>query len=214
LQTIGEIDEGERRLTLEYLDADFEEKTRQAFKYLNRFMLLLWRLGLGYWFRWPQIFGCIMVITHRGRKSGMLRRTPVNFTRIGEDLFCTAAYGSQADWYRNILQDPDVEVWLPDGWWKGIAQDQTETENGGEILRKVLIGSGFAAKAFGLDPYKLSDQELEKLLEKYRLIRIVRTEARTGVGGPGDLAWIWPILSMLVLPILLIRRRSRTKQRT
>ncbi len=190
---------------------NFENTTRIAFKYLNRLMLLLWRLGLGYWFRWPQAFGCIMVIIHRGRKTGMLRRTPVNFAMVGDDLFCTAAYGAQADWYRNILQDPNVEVWLPDGWWKGVAEDQTESENGTEILRKVLIGSGFAARVFGLNPHELSDKQLESLLNKYRLIRIQLFEARTGSGGPGDLAWIWPVVTFLLLPILLFQRKSKER---
>jgi deazaflavin-dependent oxidoreductase (nitroreductase family) len=188
---------------------DFEEKTRQAFKILNRFMLFLWRLGLGFWFRWPQAFGCIMVITHRGRKTGLLRRTPVNFAKSGDDLYCTAAYGTQADWYRNIHQNPHVEVWLPNGWWKGIAEDVTEVENGTEILRSVLIASGFAARFFGLNPHELSDDQVEKLLIKYRLIRIRRTEPRTGPGGPADLAWIWPVMTLILLPMLLIRRRSK-----
>ncbi|OGO19151.1 MAG: hypothetical protein A2Z14_03255 [Chloroflexi bacterium RBG_16_48_8] len=190
-------------------ESDFKEETRYFFKYLNRFMLFLWRLGLGYWFRWPQAFGCIMVISHRGRKTGFLRRTPVNYAMIKEDLFCTAAYGARADWYRNILQDPRVEVWLPDGWWKGIAEDATNLDNATDVLRKVLIGSGFAARAFGINPYKLSNKDLERLLKKYRLVRIHRTEAQNGPGGPGDLAWIWPVIAMLLLPILFIRKKSR-----
>jgi deazaflavin-dependent oxidoreductase (nitroreductase family) len=188
---------------------NFEKKTRFAFKYLNRLMLFLWRLGLGYWFRWPQAFGRIMVITHRGRKTGQRRRTPVNFARVGDDLFCTAAYGARADWYLNILENPDVEIWSPEGWWEGITEDVTEVENAAEILRKVLIGSGFAARLFGLNPYKISEKGLENLLIKYRLIRIRLTRACTGPGGPGDLAWIWPIVTFLLLPILLNQRKTR-----
>jgi deazaflavin-dependent oxidoreductase (nitroreductase family) len=154
-----------------------------------------------------------MVITHRGRKTGMFRRTPVNFAMVGNDLYCTAAYGTQADWYRNILQDPQVEVWLPDGWWKGIAEDRTESENGTEILRRVLIGSGFAARVFGLNPNDLSEEQLKSLLLKYRLIRIQLLEARTGPGGPGDLAWIWPVITFLLVPILFYQKKSRGRTR-
>jgi deazaflavin-dependent oxidoreductase (nitroreductase family) len=188
---------------------DFENKMLYAFKYLNRLMLLLWRLGLGHWFRWPQAFGCIMVIIHRGRKTGQQHQTPVNFARVEDDLFCTAAYGARADWYLNILENPQVEIWSPDGWWEGVAEDVTEVENAAEILRKVLIGSGFAARFFGLNPYKLSEHELENLLSKYRLIRIQLTQARTGPGGPGDLAWIWPIVTFFLLLIFLYPRKAR-----
>lgn len=150
-----------------------------------------------------------MVITHRGRKTGLLRRTPVNFAMVGDDIFCTAGFGPKSDWYRNILKDPHVEIWLPDGWWNGTAEDVTDIDNATDILRKVLIGSGVAARVFGLNPYELSGHELERLLISYRLIRIRRTEARTGPGGPGDLAWIWQVIAMLLLPMLLIRKKSR-----
>jgi deazaflavin-dependent oxidoreductase (nitroreductase family) len=198
-------------LTLSH--ADFEEKTRQAFKILNRFMLFFWRLGLGFWFKWPRAFGCIMVIIHRGRKTGLLRRTPVNFAMVENDLFCTAAYGAEADWYKNILADPNVEVWLPDGWWRGIAEDVTDAENASQILRQVLIGSGFAARVFGLNPYELSEDQLDTIRRKYRLIRIHRTEAMTGSGGPGDLAWLWQLASMFLLLILLFRKKSHPSKK-
>ena len=47
---------------------EVEIKLRQSFKQLNKFMLLMWRLGFGRWFNvWPEGFGQIMVITHTGR---------------------------------------------------------------------------------------------------------------------------------------------------
>lgn len=47
-----------------------EEQLRQAFKYLNRVMVPLWRLGLGPLINiWPSVGGQIMVIMHIGRKS-------------------------------------------------------------------------------------------------------------------------------------------------
>lgn len=86
---------------------------RQAFKILNRFMLLQWRLGLGGFVNfWPAVIGCIMVITHRGRKSGLLRRTPVNYAIVDGDINCTAGFGEVSDGYRNLRADPHVQVWL------------------------------------------------------------------------------------------------------
>ncbi len=76
------------------------------------------------------------------------------------------------------------------------------------LLRKVLIASGFAAYAAGIDPLRLSDAELEAVTGSYRLVRIRRTAALTGPGGPGDLAWVWPLATFLLLP-LAFRRRKR-----
>jgi deazaflavin-dependent oxidoreductase (nitroreductase family) len=191
-------------------EPEFEVKLRQSFKQLNKFMLLIWRLGLGPWINiWPQGFGRIMVVTHKGRKTGLRRQTPVNYTIIDDDIYCVAGFGEIADWYKNMLKDPNVEIWLPDGWWAGIAEDISDSENRHQIMREVLIASGFAAPLFGLDPKTLSESALVKATQTYRLVRISRTEARTGPDGPGDLCWVWPLATFLLLPLALSRRRKR-----
>jgi len=184
------------------------ENTRQVFRQLNHFMLLLWRLGLGGWVNlWPQVGGRIMVLTHIGRKTGQKRRTPVNYTLSDGDVYCVAGFGRVSDWYRNLKANPAVEVWLPQGWWAGYAEEVTEAEARAGLIRQVLIASGFAAYAAGLDPVQMSDAELLAATADYRLIRIRRTEACTGAGGPGDLAWLWPITTFGLLAAGLVRRR-------
>ena len=55
----------------------------------------------------------------------------------------------------------------------------------------------------------MTNAELEAVTVDYRLIHIRRTEARTGRGGPGDLAWVWPLATLILLPLVLFRRRKR-----
>lgn len=183
------------------------------FRVLNRFMILMWRLGLGPFLNgWPKVLGRYMVITHVGRKSGLKRRTPVNYALVDGVIYCTAGFGAKADWYRNMVANPHVEVWLPDGWWLGAAEEVLEPEIRLKLLRQVLIGSGFASFAAGIDPYKISDSDLQKAAADYRLLRIRRTDARTGAGGPGELAWVWPLAVMLMLPLVLFLLRARFKR--
>jgi deazaflavin-dependent oxidoreductase (nitroreductase family) len=190
-------------------DPRLEEQLRQGFKYLNRFMLLMWRLGLGPLLNMgPVMAGRYMIITHTGRKSGMKRRTPVNYALVDDEVYCTAGFGGVSDWYRNIIANPQVEVWLPDGWYAGIAEEVTHPEARLPLLREVLIGSGFAAYAAGLDPKQMTDQELEATTKEYRLIHIRRVAARTGKDGPGDLVWVWPLVVMILLPLVFFRRSS------
>jgi deazaflavin-dependent oxidoreductase (nitroreductase family) len=186
------------------------DRLRQAFKLLNRFMMLLWQLGLGSLVNaWPSVGGRIMVLTHTGRKTGLRRRTPVNYAIIAGDIYCTAGFGSVSDWYRNIKADPSVEVWLPDGWWAGTAEEVTGGEGHLSHMRQVLVASGFAALVAGINPHTIRDAELAQATNDYHLIRIRRQEARTGVDGPGKLAWIWPLATtVLFLRALRPRRRN------
>ena len=186
------------------------ENLRQMFKQMNKFMLLMWRLGLGSWLNfWPDVGGRIMVITHTGRKTGLKRRTPVNYALVEGELYCTAGFGPMSDWYRNLKAHSQVEVWLPEGWWAGVAEEITDPQGRLPLLRQVLIASGFAAPMFGIYPKTMTDAELEAVTTDYRLIHIRRTEARTGPNGPGDLAWIWPLATMILLPLALVWRRRK-----
>ncbi len=188
-------------------DPQLLEKLRRSFKYFNRFMVGMWRLGMGPYVNWsPDVSGRVMVITHIGRKSGVKRQTPVNYDIVDGEIYCTAGFGSVSDWYRNILKNPQVEVWLPDGWWCGIAEDVSDSPDRLYLLRRVIRASGLAGYMFGLDARKMSDEEFDRATVPYRLVHIQRAEARTGSGGPGDLAWVWPLATMILLPLVLFRR--------
>jgi deazaflavin-dependent oxidoreductase (nitroreductase family) len=190
-----------------------DEFLRQVFKVANRFMVLLFRLGLGGWGNGPQT-SQVMVLVHKGRKSGQLRRTPVNFAEVEGDLYCTAAYGERADWYRNLKADPQVEVWLPNGWYAGQAEEvPLDDPQHAALMRQVLIASGFAASLFaGIDPQTISEAELAEITASYRLLRIRRTAARTGPGGPNDLAWVWPAATFVLGGLLLLNGRQKPRK--
>lgn len=187
---------------------DAQERMRQGFKCFNRVMLTLWRLGLGAWINlWPSLGGRIMVIVHRGRKTGKRYQTPVNYAIVDGELYCVAGFGGISDWYRNVTANPEVEVWLPDGWWAGVAEEVSDARIRLPLLRQVLINSGLAARLAGLYPATMSDEALRQATADYRLIHIRRTQARTGPGGPGELAWIWPLATFVLLWRLISRRR-------
>ena len=205
---ISSLEEGEST----DMDPRLESFLRRVFKGFNPFMLLMWRLGLGNWLNDPKYGGQIMVIVHVGRKSGLRRQTPVNFAIVDGELYCTAGFGRISDWYRNIRVQPKVEVWLPHGRWMGEVEDVTDAQDYAHLMRKVLIGSGFAARMAGLDPKLISDEELIAATKGYRLLHIRRTRAATGPGGPGDLAWIWPITTFSLLILIWMIRPFRRKR--
>ena len=71
----------------------------------------------------------------------------------------------------------------------------------------VIKASGAVGPALGVDADQMSDEELDRVTKAYRLIRIRRTTARTGPGGPGDLDWVWPLSTFVLITMLLFRRR-------
>ncbi len=190
------------------MDPEFAQSLRQGFKHLNRFMLLMWRIGLGPTLSaWPDVGGRIMVLVHTGRKSGRRRYAPLNYAIVDGDVYCTAGFGHISDWYRNATANPSVEVWLPEGWWAGQVEEVSDSPDRLRLLRETLIGSGAVAPLFGIHPRTMSDEELDAVTADYRLLRIRRTAACTGQGGPGELAWIWPVTTMILLPLALRRRK-------
>jgi deazaflavin-dependent oxidoreductase (nitroreductase family) len=181
---------------------------RVFFRYFNRFMLIMWRLGLDRWMSfWPSGFGQYMVINHTGRKSGQLRKTPVNFAEVSGEIYCVAGVGRISDWYQNLLADPNVEVWLPDSRWSGVAEMVPITIETLPVLREVLRCSGFAGRLAGIYP-EITDNNLLSVCKDYGLIHIIRKQPRTGKGGPGDLAWIWPLAVMVMFPLISRKKKK------
>lgn len=208
---MAEVNElqGERKLKLDKfmstITPQTEKKLRQYFRTFNRFMLLMWRLGLGRWINfWPEGTGRIMVIQHIGRKTGMVRQTPVNYAAVNGEIYCTAGFGSVSHWYRNLLANPNVEIWLPNGRFHAHTSDITDDPDTLPLLRQVLINSGFAATAVGITPQNMSDEELAAVTANYRLLRFTPLQP---AAGKADLVWVWPITALLLLASLWFKRR-------
>lgn len=186
-----------------------EARLRGTFKYFNRFMILLWRLGLGGWVNgWPAVGGRILVLTHEGRRSKLRRRTPLNYAEVAGELYCVAGFGPTADWYRNVLTNPRVEIWLPNGSWQGLAEDLTGSADSLTLIRAVLRNSGFAAYAAGINPWQISDEALCQATQEYRLVHVQRLDSMATASFT-DLAWVWPMTTFaLLLYLVSIAKRG------
>ena len=75
-------------------------------------MIPIHRAGLGAWLGSP-IGGCMLLLRVRGRKSGIVRETPLNYLVADGSVWIVAGFGPATEWYRNLLADPAVEVVLP-----------------------------------------------------------------------------------------------------
>ena len=87
---------------------DFKQKPTGTFKHILHAPVWLFRARLGF------IFGKrIVMLEHIGRRSGKLRRTPLEVVKRDEDAYtlCSGT-GSNADWYRNIRNQPATALWV------------------------------------------------------------------------------------------------------
>ncbi len=57
----------------------------------------------------------VLFVITTGRKSGLPRTTPLQYEEMNGAWHVASARGLEADWVKNILKNPDVEV-----DWKGI----------------------------------------------------------------------------------------------
>jgi deazaflavin-dependent oxidoreductase (nitroreductase family) len=190
------------------------ETVRRGFNLMNQGMVPLWRLGLGRVMNgWPEVAGRMLVLEHVGRRSGTDYRTPVNFATAGGDLYCLAACGEKTHWYRNSLAAAEIAVWLPDGRWVASVEDASDEPGRLDVMRQVLIDSGFAARLIGLEPHQMSDEDLDQATSTYRLLRIHPLRKEASEDGPGSLVWVWAfgaiVATLSVLSWRLLGRMMR-----
>ena len=66
--------------------------------------------------------GLVLLLTTTGRKSGLPRQTRLQYEKGEGVIYVAAARGQQADWFRNILANPHVEVQFGGQTLRGLAE--------------------------------------------------------------------------------------------
>jgi deazaflavin-dependent oxidoreductase (nitroreductase family) len=169
----------------------------KIFWFFNKFFMVpLFRLGLGPLFGNP-FWGYMMVLKVTGRKSGKTRFAPVNYAILNGNVYCLAGRGQLADWYRNMIANPNIEVILPSGTIAGVVDEVPDSPERTITLRKVLKAGGFAGFMLGLNPFTASDDELTTAANGLPVMRIKPTGIGSGASDYGGWVWI-AILALLI----------------
>ncbi len=74
---------------------------------LFKIPLFFYKIGLG-----PLIGDKILILTTTGRKTGLARKTPLEYTyALDRNTYTlTAAWGGTSDWFRNLVANPNVHI--------------------------------------------------------------------------------------------------------
>jgi len=114
--------------------AALEKRPNALLKFFFKFPVWLHKMGFGGWER--MIGAQWMLLTTVGRKSGKPREAMVDvmdYNKAADTYYIEAAYGSRADWYRNIQANPHFEAQVGRRKFHATAETLTN-ENAGEMI--------------------------------------------------------------------------------
>ena len=95
----------------------------------NNVMKILYAIGLG-----PLVGRLVLLLTTTGRKTGLPRVTPLQYEEIDGAIYLGSSRGQKADWFRNILADPHVEVRVKSRRFHGLAETVTDPSRIADFL--------------------------------------------------------------------------------
>jgi len=159
-------------------DPKAKKRFQSGFKFANRILTPLYKIGL-----LPLIgFGKLaLLLTTRGRKSGKLRYTPIGYFRYNNIVHIISGWGTQANWYKNILAYPDdVRVQVGFHHFHARAELVQDREELRQMMKWLVKNhtSGPEGKAMGWDP-KRDDPETADFSGMFEKMAIVRLLERT-----------------------------------
>lgn len=173
-------------------------------KAMFKWPIHLWRLGLA-----PIIGHNMVLITHTGRKTGLPRRTMTELHLKNGRKYAPCAFGTRAQWFRNIQADPRVTIQTAAGTESVFSTRITSDE---EILalmdythpiNRIMI-------LRYMDALDIEPTPEDILAKKDRIywIRFDPTDEPTPPPLPADLVWLWPAALILLVVLWLLARNK------
>jgi deazaflavin-dependent oxidoreductase (nitroreductase family) len=109
---------------------DFQNLPLATLRKIKRPPQVAYALGLGRF-----IGRLVLLLTTTGRKTGLPRVTPLQYEEIDGMIYIGSARGQQADWYKNILANPRVQVRVKNRRFAGLAETSTNPERIADFLQ-------------------------------------------------------------------------------
>lgn len=188
----------------------------RVFKAINRwFMLPAHHAGLGPWVSSP-FGGWVLLLRVRGRKSGVIRETPLNYIIEGGAVWVMAGFGQRTEWYRNLLADPAVEVHLPGRRFACRAEEVLDPAVRDRVIPRLTRSAGIPGMLVVPTPWIAPDEAISDATAFVPLIRIRSRDGTPIVSGPDDPgghAWVWRQGILLVASLATWRVAAKVLRR-
>ena len=147
-----------------------------------RFPFILWR-AISRLKRWvlsrdgskSKAANKVLVLTTIGRKSGQPRSTPLQYVEVEGVYYVASARGTKADWYRNLVACPKVNVQVGDKHFSAVANPITDSGQIADFLElRLMRHPRFMSAMLRLEglPPRYSRIDLEKFAERLAVVAL------------------------------------------
>lgn len=160
-------------------------------KYLYKTPILLYRMGLG-----KLIGRLFMIMTTTGRKSGLPRRTAIEYHQYNGRKYVMVGW-TQSDWYKNIRANPLMTIQTADGA-EPVQAHVVESVEEREQAWKVAEHSPGIQMAMHLSGAQLTRDEFVAQKDRFVLITFDPTDEATPLPLEADLKWMPPVILNIV----------------
>jgi len=152
----------------------FEKRPNVLLKFFFKAPLFMHKLGLG---GWERLIGAQwMLIATIGRKTGKRHETLVDvmdYDRSTDTYYIEAAYGSRADWFKNIKSNPIFEAQVGRRKFKASAEELTEKDTGELLVQFFRSKPVYTRSVMAMVGMKFKDEnELREIGKNLTLLAI------------------------------------------
>jgi deazaflavin-dependent oxidoreductase (nitroreductase family) len=116
----------------------------------------------------------VLLLTTVGRKSGLPRVTPLQFEQMDDEIYIVSARGDQADWFKNILANPQARVQIGDRQFDAIAEPVTDPGRVADFielrLRRHPVMIRLIMHFFDGLPWRINRSELEEFCKHKAMV--------------------------------------------
>lgn len=167
--------------------------------------LQLWRLGFG-----PLMGQVMLVITHKGRKSGRPRHTMVEYYRLRGRPYVFSGWGDKSQWTKNLLADPRCTIQTADGAEGATAVRVRNDAELWEVYHLFMEHDPVLTRQF-LEMYGIAEDPNDFVAkkERYYAFRFDPADAPYLPPLEADLRWVWPAAAVAVTAVWLGRKLLR-----
>ncbi|MCL2091357.1 MAG: nitroreductase family deazaflavin-dependent oxidoreductase [Micrococcales bacterium] len=129
------------------------------------------------------VTGSLLLLTTIDRTTGEPKRTPLGYAVVGGAVVVMSGSGTKAEWFRNAVADPRVEVVLPGTRLRGSASPVTDPNRRRSALRALLSSMPVPSLMLGGDT-ATDDTSLDELAARCPVLAITPTAVLPGPFDP------------------------------